>query len=99
MFSSGLYFDQSQEVLAIKLSTKGEYGVRAMLYLALKYGVGPISLEEISEEERISHQYLGQLFVKLRKSRLVKSTRGGKRWILSRSTALPDYPYRYPQSC
>lgn len=49
-----------------------------MLYLALKYGGGPISLEEISEEERISHQYLGQLFVKLRKSRLVKSTRGAR---------------------
>lgn len=60
----------------MKLSTKGRYGLRAMFYLALKYGDGPVPLSEISEAQSISISYLEQLFSSLRKRDLVKSIRG-----------------------
>ena len=60
----------------MKLTTRGRYAVTAMLDLALRAGDGPISLAEISERQLISLSYLEQLFAKLRKNGLVKSTRG-----------------------
>lgn len=60
----------------MKLSTKGRYGLRAMFYLALKYGEGPVPLSEISDEQSISISYLEQLFSSLRKNDLVVSVRG-----------------------
>lgn len=60
------------------LSTKGEYGVRCMLDLALHYGQGPISIRDISKREGISKNYIEQLFVRLRHAKLVKSVRGPK---------------------
>ncbi len=60
----------------MKLTTRGRYAVTAMLDLALRAGAGPISLAEISERQLISLSYLEQLFSKLRKCGLVKSTRG-----------------------
>ncbi len=60
----------------MKLTTRGRYAVTAMLDLALRAGNGPISLAEISERQLISLSYLEQLFAKLRRNGLVKSTRG-----------------------
>lgn len=60
----------------MKLSTKGRYGLRAMFYLALKDGEGPVPLSKISEEQSISISYLEQLFSSLRKENLVVSIRG-----------------------
>lgn len=60
----------------MRLSTKGRYGLRAMFYLALKYGEGPVPLSEISEEQSISISYLEQLFSSLKKRKLVESIRG-----------------------
>lgn len=60
------------------LSTKGEYGVRCMLDLALHYGQGPISIQDISKREGISKNYIEQLFVRLRHAKLIKSVRGPK---------------------
>jgi Rrf2 family cysteine metabolism transcriptional repressor len=62
----------------LKLSTRGEYGLRAMFDLALRYGTGPISLKSISERQDISSNYLEQLISVLRKSGLVKSVRGSQ---------------------
>lgn len=62
----------------MRLSTKGQYGVRAMLDLALNYGSGPLALKDISEREEISEHYLEQLVAVLRKAGLVKSTRGAQ---------------------
>ena len=60
----------------MKLSTKGRYAVMAMADLA-KYNVKePISLTEISLRQGISLAYLEQLFIKLRKNKLVQSARG-----------------------
>lgn len=60
----------------MKLTTKGRYAVTAMLDLALHGGEGPVALSEISERQELSLSYLEQLFAKLRKHQLVKSTRG-----------------------
>ena len=60
----------------MKLTTKGRYAVTAMLDLALNATDGPVSLAEISERQELSLSYLEQLFAKLRRKGLVKSTRG-----------------------
>lgn len=60
------------------LSTRGEYGVRCMLDLALHYGQGPVSIRDISKREGISKNYIEQLFVRLRHAKLIKSVRGPK---------------------
>jgi len=60
------------------LSTKGEYGLRAMYDLAELHGSGPISLKSVAERQDISEPYLEQLFALLKKSGLVKSVRGAQ---------------------
>lgn len=60
----------------MRLTTKGRYAVTAMLDLAINEGCGPITLSEISGRQGISLSYLEQLFAKLRKQGLVKSSRG-----------------------
>ena len=62
----------------IRLSTKGRYGARLMLNLALRYNDGneAVILKSISDEEEISIRYLEQIIIPLKISRLVKSIRG-----------------------
>jgi len=60
----------------MKLTTRGRYAVTAMLDLALYEQQGPISLADISERQEISLSYLEQLFSRLRRGKLVESTRG-----------------------
>lgn len=62
----------------MKISSRGEYGVRAMLDLALHYGQGPIPLKTIAERQDISEHYLEQLIASLRKAGLVISHRGAQ---------------------
>ena len=45
----------------MKISTKGLYAVRLMLYLAEHDGGGPVSLKEVSESLGISKKYLEQI--------------------------------------
>ncbi|MFQ6070314.1 MAG: RrF2 family transcriptional regulator [Candidatus Aminicenantales bacterium] len=62
----------------IKLSTKGRYGARLMLNLALHYSNGneAVILKNVSKEEDISIRYLEQIIIPLKIARLVKSIRG-----------------------
>ena len=70
----------------MKLSTKGRYGVKAMVDLAINYGEEPVSIKSISERQNISEYYLEQLFSSLRKAKLIKSIRGAQGgYILNRS--------------
>ncbi|WP_026487509.1 RrF2 family transcriptional regulator [Caldanaerobius polysaccharolyticus] len=62
----------------MRLSTKGQYGLRAMFELALSYGEGPVALKTIAEKQEISEHYLEQLIAVLKKAGLVKSTRGAQ---------------------
>ena len=59
-----------------RLSTKTRYGTRAITYIAA-YGKGrPISINEISEKERISLKYLERIMSSLKSSGLVSSIQG-----------------------
>lgn len=62
----------------IKLSTKGRYGTRLMLNLALHYNEGKeaVVLKNISKEEDLSIRYLEQIVIPLKINKLVKSLRG-----------------------
>lgn len=60
----------------MRISSRGEYGVRALFDLALHYGQGPTPLKLIAERQDISEHYLEQLMAVLRKSGLVTSVRG-----------------------
>lgn len=62
----------------MRLSTKGRYGLIAMLDLSLNYGEQPVALKSIAERQGISEPYLEQLIANLRKSGLVKSIRGAQ---------------------
>lgn len=60
-----------------KISSKEHYGLRLALRIAQTYSAQePISLQQISNEEKISMKYLEQLIVPLRKEGWVKSMRG-----------------------
>jgi len=60
----------------MRLSTKAQYAVRAMVSLNLHAEQGPVSIKDISARESISLPYLEQLFVKLRRGEIVTSVRG-----------------------
>lgn len=62
----------------MKLSTKGRYGVKAMVDLAVHNDNKPVSIKSISERQNISEYYLEQLFSPLRKKGIIKSIRGAQ---------------------
>ncbi len=60
----------------MRLSTKGRYGARAMLDLALHYGSEPTALKEIARRQEISERYLENIMTVLVASGLATSVRG-----------------------
>jgi Rrf2 family transcriptional regulator, cysteine metabolism repressor len=62
----------------MKVSTRGEYGVRAMVALAHHFGEGPVSVADVARESSVPVAYLEQLIAPLRRAGLVESTRGAK---------------------
>jgi Rrf2 family protein len=60
----------------MKISTKGEYGIRAMLYIAMKRELGPVTSHEIARRQGIPEPYLRQILALLSKDRLIQSNRG-----------------------
>lgn len=60
----------------MKLSTKGRYGLRALIDLAQYSGNEPVSITSIAGRQEISERYLEQLMALLKKEGLVKSIRG-----------------------
>jgi Rrf2 family transcriptional regulator, iron-sulfur cluster assembly transcription factor len=69
----------------MRLTTKGRYGVRAVLNLAASYANRPISIKTIAAEEGISPEFLEQIFFKLKKSGIISSVRGpGGGFVLNR---------------
>lgn len=72
----------------MRLSTKAQYAVRAMVSLSLHSAGGPVALRDIAGREGLSLTYLEQLFVKLRKGEIVASVRGpGGGYLLARPAA------------
>ena len=62
----------------MKLSTKGRYGMRAMLDIAQHYHEGLVLVKDVAARQQISERYLEQLCLTLKTSGLVKSTRGSR---------------------
>ena len=69
----------------MKLSTKGRYAVMALADIATFSTKNPVSLRDVSLRQNISILYLEQIFLKLKKNKIVKSIRGKNGgYILSR---------------
>jgi Rrf2 family transcriptional regulator, cysteine metabolism repressor len=60
----------------MKISTKGRYGLRALLDLAVHSQDESITLANIAERQEISVGYLEQIFSTLRKAGMVIGTKG-----------------------
>ena len=73
----------------MKLSTKGRYAIIALLDLVKNGSERLVTLVEISKRQKISLAYLEQLFVKLRRAKIVVSVRGpGGGYKIARNTEL-----------
>ncbi len=64
--------------MPLQMSTRGRYGVRLMVALALNWGNGVTLLRDVSSSEGISVKYLGQIIIPLKNAGLVTSQRGSR---------------------
>ena len=62
----------------MRLTTKGRYGVRAVVNLAAAVDDRPVSISQIAGQENLSPEFLEQIFFKLKKAGLIRSVRGPK---------------------
>ena len=60
----------------MKLTTKGRYGTRLMLDLALHFGDKPVFLKDAAKRQEISEKYLWHLIPPLKNAGLITSVRG-----------------------
>lgn len=60
----------------MKITKRGEYGLRALLALALVYGQKTLNLREISTQEKLPVKFLEQIMMVLKRSNLVESVKG-----------------------
>jgi Rrf2 family protein len=60
----------------MRVSTRSDYGLRALIELASNYGGGPLQSSEIALRRHIPEQYLDQLLTSLRKAGFIRSVRG-----------------------
>jgi Rrf2 family protein len=69
----------------LRLSTKGQYGVRAIFEIAKNYKKGPLTIKEIAKRQDVSIAYLEQLLNTLGKAKIIKSQKGpGGGYVLSK---------------
>lgn len=62
----------------MKISTKGRYGIRALIDLVINSECGSVTLKAISERQEISERYLEQIFSLLRKAGLIIGRKGAQ---------------------
>jgi Rrf2 family protein len=62
----------------MKISTRGQYGTRALLDLALHWGEGPVLLKDIAQRQEISLAYLEHLIAPLVAAGIIRSARGAQ---------------------
>jgi Rrf2 family protein len=60
----------------MKLSTRGRYGTRVLLDLALREGKEPVPLKDIAQRQQISLLYLEHIIAPLISVGMIRSTRG-----------------------
>jgi Rrf2 family transcriptional regulator, cysteine metabolism repressor len=72
----------------MKMSTRGRYGLRAMLDLARHFGERAVLMSDVARREDLSRKYLHALLTSLRSAGLVRSVRGaGGGFVLTRHPA------------
>ncbi len=64
------------ELTMMRISTKGRYALRLMVYLAGRTGEQPVSLREIAENQHLTLKYLESIIALLLRKQLVVSSRG-----------------------
>ena len=62
----------------MRVTTWAEYGLIVSIHLAKRSGQGPVAARELSEQERLPHDYIEQILLRLRRAGLVDSVRGAK---------------------
>lgn len=62
----------------MNISTRGRYGVRALIEIALNVEQGPVRVNSIARSQKIPVSYLEQILNKLRRGGLLKSVRGSR---------------------
>lgn len=62
----------------MRLSTKGRYGVRALVDIAVNSDGGPVLLKDIARRQDISAQYLEHLVAPMIRAGILRSIRGAK---------------------
>lgn len=62
----------------MRISTKGRYALRMLIYLAAHQEDGFISLKEIADEQGISKKYLEQIVPMLNKGGILRTNRGNR---------------------
>lgn len=73
----------------MRLTMKGDYGLRAMVDLAAHFGRGPVPSADIAGRQQVPEHFLDQVLIQLRRAGLVKSLRGPQGGhMLARSPAL-----------
>ena len=60
----------------MRITTKGDYATRALQDLALRYGSGPIPIDQIAVRQGLPVRYLEQLLLTLRRAGILQSKRG-----------------------
>ncbi len=60
----------------MRVTTWGEYGLIVALHLARRAGNGPVAARALSAHERLPHDYVEQILLRLRRAHLVQSVRG-----------------------
>jgi Rrf2 family protein len=66
----------NREGKTMKLSTKGRYGTRLLLELALHQGEGLVPLKDIAQKQEIPLQYLEHVITPLITGGIIRSVRG-----------------------
>ena len=60
----------------MKISTKGRYGLRILMDLAIHQSEKPRLIRDIAKSQQISEKYISRLVIALRKAGLIRSVRG-----------------------
>jgi Rrf2 family cysteine metabolism transcriptional repressor len=62
----------------LSISSRGVYGLTAVVELGRRHGLGTVQIRDIARVHSIPQHYLEQILVTLKKARLVKSHRGAQ---------------------
>ena len=62
----------------MRVTTWAEYGLIVSLNLAKRAGQGPVAARELAQQEKLPHDYVEQILLRLRRAGLVESVRGAK---------------------